>query len=132
MIIVLDCNIWVTLAINRRIDFIADLSDNGVIIATCATLRNEITDVLHRPRLNKFISEPAIDKVVELHDLVTTRYKPGKLLNIVTDTKDNYLFALALKSKADFLITGDKLLLKVGEYKKTKVVTLSFFQKDVL
>ena len=132
MIIVLDCNIWVTLAINSQIDFIADLSDSGITIATCDTLRNEITDVLHRPRLSKFISEPAIDKIVELHDLVTTTYKPGKILNIVTDPKDNYLFALALKSKANFLVTGDKLLLKVVEYKKTKVVTLSFFQRDIL
>ncbi len=132
MVIVLDCNIWVTLAINKQIDFIANLSDNGVIIATCTTLRNEIADVLHRPRLSKFISGPTIDKVIELHDWVTTMYKPGKILNIVTDPNDNYLFALALKSNADFLVTGDKLLLKVVEYKKTKVVTLSFFQRDVL
>jgi putative PIN family toxin of toxin-antitoxin system len=66
MIVVLDCNIWVSLAINSQIDFIADLSDNGIIIATCTTLRNEITDVLRRPSLSKFISQLSILKVVEL------------------------------------------------------------------
>lgn len=131
MIVVLDCNIWVSLAINSQIDFIADLSDNGIIIATCTTLRNEITDVLNRPRLSKFISGPDVEKVVELHDLVTTTYLPGKILSIVADPKDNYLFALSLKSKADFLVTGDKLLLEVIEYKKTKVIGLPYFKEII-
>jgi putative PIN family toxin of toxin-antitoxin system len=80
-------------------------------------LRDEITDVLRRPRLSKFLSESGIQKVEELHDLVTTIYEPGKILNVVADPKDNYLFALLLKSKAGFLVTGDKLLLEVIEYK---------------
>ena len=132
MTVVLDCNIWVSLAISSKIDFIADLSDNGIVIATCANLRNEITDVLHRPRLSKFISEPDIQKVIELHDLVATKYVLSTIPNIVADPKDNYLFALALRSKADFLVTGDKLLLKVIEYKKTEVVTLTYFKKSIL
>ena len=48
MIVVIDCNIWITLSINGQINFIADLSDNGITVATCATLRNEITNVLNR------------------------------------------------------------------------------------
>lgn len=113
------------LTINSQIDFIADLSDNGIIIASCATLRKEIADVLGRPKLRKFISESDINKVIELHDLVTTNYPIGKILDIVDDPKDNYLFALSLKSKADFLVTGDKLLLQVKKYKTTKLATLA-------
>ncbi len=131
MIVVLDCNIWVSLTISGQIDFIANLSDNGIVIPTCTTLRNEITDVLQRPRVSKFIAEPGIQKIIELHDLVTTHYTPGKIINIVTDPKDNYLFALCLKSQADFLVTGDKLLLGVVEYKKTRVVTLTNFKKII-
>jgi len=131
MIVVLDCNIWVSLAINSQIEFIANLFDDGVVIATCTNLRNEITDVLHRPKLSKFISNPDIEKVVELHDLITISYKLSKIPDIVADPKDNYLFALALKAKADFLITGDKLLLKAIEYKKTKVITLPNFKKII-
>ena len=131
MTVVLDCNIWVSLIINSQIDLIADLSDNGITIATCIMLRNEITDVLQRPKLSKFISEPDIQKVDELHDLVTTSYTPGKILNVVSDPKDNYLFALSLKSKADFLVTGDKLLLEVVEYKKTKVINLAHLKEIV-
>jgi putative PIN family toxin of toxin-antitoxin system len=128
MVVVIDCNIWITLSINSQIDFIADLSDNGILIASCTTLRNEITNVLNRPKLSKYISISQITKVVELHDLTTTKFPIGKILNVVTDQKDNYLFALSEKSKADYLITGDKLLLEVKEYKKTKVINLADFR----
>jgi len=131
MIVVLDCNIWVSLTINSQIDFIADLSDNGIVIATCTTLKNEITDVLRRPKLRKFISEPDVQKVIALHDFVTTGYLLHKIPDIITDPKDNYLFALALKSKADFLVTGDKLILEVIEYKKTKIIKLNDFKTIV-
>ena len=131
MIVVLDCNIWVTLTINKQIDFVADLSDSGITIASCEALRNEITNVLKRPKLSKFISGSDVEKVIELHDLVTTGYKLGKIFNIVGDIKDNYLFALALKSKADLFVTGDKLLLKVNQYKMTKIVTLAMFKEIV-
>ena len=70
-------------------------------------------DVLGRPRIQKYIGDTEIKKVVELHDLVTTYFRPGKLQPITKDPKDDYLFALAKKSKADYLVTGDKLLLKV-------------------
>jgi putative PIN family toxin of toxin-antitoxin system len=85
--------------------------------------------VLSRPKLSKFISTLQTNKVVELYDLVTTSYKLGKIPHIVLDLKDNYLFALADKSKADYLVTGDKLLLEVKEYKKTKTITLADFRE---
>ena len=76
MIVVLDCNIWVSLTINRQIDLIADLSDSGVVIASCSTLRNEITDVLNRPKFSKLISKDTVGKVIALHDIVTTSHAP--------------------------------------------------------
>ncbi len=128
MVIVLDCNIWITLTINSQLDFIADLFDNEVIIASCVELKKEIVDVLNRPRIKKYIGDIEIAKVVELHDLVTTYLKPGKLKPITKDPKDDYLFALALKSKANYLVTGDKLLLEVDRYKNTRVISFREFR----
>jgi len=128
MIVVLDCNIWITLTINSQLDFIADLFDNDIIIASCDTLKSEIVDVLGRPRIQKYIGDTEIEKVVELHDLVTVYFKPGKLHPITKDSKDDYLFALAMKSKANYLVTGDKLLLEVDRYKNTRLLSLREFR----
>ena len=132
MVVVLDCNIWVSLTINSQIDFIADLSDNGIIIASCNILRKEIADVLIWPKLSKFISKSDANKVILLHDFVTFIYPIGKIPQVVKDKKDNYLFALTTKSKADFLVTGDKLLLEVEKYAKVKVISLADFKGMIL
>lgn len=131
MIVVLDCNIWITLTINSQIDFIAELSDNGHLIVSCSELKHEIETVLTRPKLAKFVTSETIDKVILMHNLVTTNYKIGKIRPVVADLKDNYLFALASKSKADYFVTGDKLLLAVGQYKMVQIVSLADFKHMV-
>jgi len=129
MVVIFDCNIWVTLTINSRIDYIADLSNKGVIVAACANLRDEITTVLSRPKFNKFISASDISDVIKLYDLATRKYNLGKIISVTSDAKDDYLFALASKSKADYLVTGDKLLLRVVNYKKTEIISLNRFKE---
>ena len=125
MILVLDCNIWITLTLNREIDFLADLSDEGITLATCELLRNEINSVLNRPKFSRYISTSDIDKVIELHALVTKNYTIGKIIKVTADKNDDYLFALCIKAKVDYLVTGDKLLLSVNKYKRTEIITLS-------
>lgn len=125
MIIVLDCNIWISLTINRQLDYIVRMAETGIKIASCSELRAEITDVLARPKLQKFVPPESIAKVAELHDLVSKPYKLTDIPEIVSDTKDNYLFALCAKSKANYLVSGDKIVLQVGIYNKTKLITLS-------
>ena len=128
MIVVLDCNIWISLTINDQLDFIATLSDNGTLIASCTTLRDEILNVLNRPKLTRFISHAYTDKVIGFHDLVTTMYKTGKIVSVTSDLKDDYLFALCKKCKAEYLVTGDKLLLDVAKYKTTEIISLTNFK----
>jgi len=131
MIVVLDCNIWITLTINSQMDFIAELSDNGHLIASCHELQHEIETVLRRPKLAKFVTPETINQVISMHNLVVTNYSIGKIRSVVSDLKDNYLFALASKSKAGYLVTGDKLLLAVGEYKKVQIISLADFRQMV-
>ena len=45
----------------------------------------------------------------------------------MTDPKDNFLLNLAVDSKADFLLTGDKDLLVLGKVGDTKIMTISDF-----
>ena len=129
MLVIFDCNIWVTLALNGQLDYINDFSKRENVIVSCIELRNETTSVFYRPKLNKYISQPDIVKAIELHDLITTNYKAGKLIRITSDPKDDYLFALSSKSKANYLVTGDKLVLNVARYKDTEIITLVRFKE---
>ena len=49
-------------------------------------------------------------------------------VDLCRDAKDNFLLSLAKDSKSDFLITGDKDLLVLKEFEKTRIVTIAEYQ----
>ena len=131
MIVVIDSNIWVSLAINQQLELIASLHKNGATIVSCKNLLDELLDVLFRPKFKKYFTKTYIEKLVHLHQFVTTAFNITEIENVVSDEKDNYLFALCKISNADYFITGYKLLLTVKNYHKTAIITLTDF-KNVL
>lgn len=48
--------------------------------------------------------------------------EPKKKVTICRDFKDNILLEVALTGKADFLVSGDKDLLVLKKFKKTKII----------
>jgi predicted nucleic acid-binding protein len=54
-----------------------------------------------------------------------------KVKSICRDVRDNFLLALAKDSKADYLITGDKVLLELKNFNKTKITTISSFFEEM-
>ena len=56
-------------------------------------------------------------------------YKIEKIQNVCCDPKDDFLLALAKKSNADYLVTGDNDLLDIKIYRKTKIITITNFEK---
>ena len=49
------------------------------------------------------------------------------IVSICRDPKDNFLLALAKDGKADYLLTGDKDLLDLKNFGKTKIKTITAF-----
>ena len=47
------------------------------------------------------------------------------------DNKDNFLLALAKDGKADYLLTGDKDLLELKSFGKTKIKTIVLFIEGI-
>ena len=48
-------------------------------------------------------------------------------LKVLSDDPDNRILECALKAEANFLVTGDKHLLKLRSYENFKIITLSAF-----
>lgn len=53
--------------------------------------------------------------------------KPAKRLTVLTDEPDNRILECAVEAGADFIVTGDKHLLKLGAYKGSSIITLAKF-----
>lgn len=87
----------------------------------------ELKDVLRRRKFN--IDEEKIEEAVELIKECFEEVNPQTKLNLIQNNHpDNKILALAIDSKVDYLITGDKQhLLSLKKIKKTKIVSAEDF-----
>ena len=92
----------------------------------------EITQVLTYPKIKNVYttlglqSEDLIEAVLKIGKFV----KVTKKLHVVEEHfADDKFIECAQAAKADYIISGDKHLLKIARYKKTKIVSVcEFFQ----
>jgi putative PIN family toxin of toxin-antitoxin system len=58
---------------------------------------------------------------------LATVFKTTPWLQVISDDPDNRILECALKAAADFVVTGDKHLLKLRSYKHLEIIRLSTF-----
>lgn len=131
MKVIFDCNIWESLFITKQLPLLRQfLTSSEIQFFTTQELENEIRTVLLRKKFRKYVDVRA----VEIFIYQISRYCEkieidGKCADVnIRDPKDIYLVTLSEETKADYLVSGDKDLLVIGEYKVTKFITLSEFK----
>lgn len=67
-------------------------------------------------------SGQAIDDLKYIFNEGAIKVVPKEKVNICRDAKDNMFLELSLCGDADYLVTGDKDLLEVKEFKGTKII----------
>jgi len=72
----------------------------------------------------RFKVQPANIKLLQqlLNECEVVYFEP--FLNVVADEPDNRILETGIKGNADYLVTGDKLLLKLKEYKSLKIISV--------
>ena len=86
----------------------------------------ELADVLPRPHIFKkyHLTEQLIDQ--HLNTLRTeAEVAPGLLvLDVVpADPKDNHVLAAAIETHCDYVVSGDRHLLDMGQYQSLRIIT---------
>ncbi|OGD92984.1 putative toxin-antitoxin system toxin component, PIN family [Candidatus Curtissbacteria bacterium RIFCSPHIGHO2_01_FULL_41_44] len=90
------------------------------VLCISPELKAEIIDKLR----SKFdLPLTTVEIIEDALDLYSEKYIPGKKVNLCRDPNDNFLLELALESRADYLVSGDKLVLELKQYKSTKIIT---------
>ena len=90
----------------------------------------EISQVLNYPKLKKVYEteglghEELIEEVLKIVRFVKVTNSVKVVLEHPADDK---FIECALETKAKYLVSGDKHLLKVGEYKKIQIVSVNDF-----
>ena len=133
--LVLDTNIYISAFIFAgKARKVLDLAiENKVDIYISEDILNEIKKVLQRKKfsLNNFQIHSILSEIESVTKLV---YPDKKLNDLCRDRDDHIILECAEKSKADFIITGDKDLLVLETYLGTKILSPADFlnKKNVL
>jgi len=86
-------------------------------------------EIINKLQGKFFLPIPVIQTIEEVLDDKTEKYIPKKKIFICKDATDNFLLELALEAQADYLISGDKLVLKLKQYANTKILSAKNFLK---
>lgn len=105
------------------------------LLITSPQIVAEVEDVLNRPgivvlsKMTPKDRELFIEKLLEL-SLVTS----GKLgVEVIKDDPDDDKFiSCALEGKAEYIVSGDKHLLDIGEYEGVKIISPREFIENIL
>jgi len=124
--VIIDTNLWISFLLTKdfyKLDKI--IANAGLTFLFSQELVEEFVEVTQRDKFKKYFS---LDDVEVLLIKIKRRSIFVKVKSIITecrDPKDNFLLSLAKDGKATHLITGDKDLLVLERFNKTKILTIS-------
>lgn len=128
MRLVLDTNVVVSglLWYSTPAQLIEAARANEVELFTSRVLLAELTRILCRAKFDKAItaSGMSLDELMlgyaQLTTLVTPEAIPATILN---DPDDDHVLACAVAAKVDYIVSGDRHLLSLNNFRKIPIVT---------
>lgn len=122
MTVVVDSNIWISglefAGMPSQVLVKVTLEDE---LAVCAELEEEVLRIMeqrfgHSRDFTRSRLEPFWNAAVRV--AVT-----GEVQGVCRDPKDDFVLECAVKSGAELIVTGDKDLLSMGEFRSVRIVT---------
>ncbi len=127
--IIVDTNIWISFLITNNFPGLGEWIKSGRIrIVYSDELLEEFLLVAKRPKFRKHFTTKDIQQIFALYEYYGDHFLVDIEVNECRDLKDNFLLSLAVKSDADFLLTGDHDLLTIKQIGKTKITSWIDFQ----
>ena len=128
--VVLDSNILISALISKGVahDFIYKLINKDVQIVISDYIVTEVNEVLTR---KKFQDKQILYTLWNLiqKDVTIVKIKSTITKVILRDPKDHPILQTAIKSKAEFIITGDEDLLSLKSWGKIIITNMKDFEK---
>ncbi len=132
--IVIDTNIVISATISKDgkpAKILELLFKTKLINYTSLEIIQEITEVIERPLLKKYINEDYKKFILNNFRKYSIIIKPVFNEKIITtDPPDNKFINCALTAKAD-IITGDRHLLEIKTYKEIKIISAKVFLEQL-
>jgi len=127
---VLDTNVWVSALLwgGKPAEVIKAAEEGKIDIFASEQTVGEINQVLAYPKIAKILQADGLlhDELIEAVLKVVKFVEVTKKVKVVLEhPADDKFIDCALAARADYIVSGDKHLLKVGSYKKTRIVSVA-------
>ena len=113
---------------NPRIIFQHCLSGKNTLVES-KNLIKEFLLVINRPKFNFISKEEKQEFLIYLFQICDLVEPKNTISIIKNDPADNIVLECALEGKADFIVSGDKHLLKLKEFRGIRIVNSKEFLK---
>lgn len=132
MKVVIDTNIFISILIGKSFsDFYLYLFSGKVEILTTDEQVKEILDVVQRPKFSKYFSESDSKDLLSLIKNTSTYIRIENNIHDCRDEKDNFILEIAIKGKADVIVTGDLDLLDLHPYHGIEIIRYKEWESKV-
>jgi putative PIN family toxin of toxin-antitoxin system len=124
--VVFDTNVWISIFLKKVLSEEFAQINNQISLYVSKDIILEISKVLMYPKISEILKESNIyeKEISQAISKNSTIVNPNIKLKVIDeDTEDTKILECALKAKADVIVTGDKHLLKIGKFRKIKIVT---------
>lgn len=134
--VVLDANVWISALLwgGKPAEIVKAAEKGRVVIFLSEEIAEEISQVLTYPRIAKVYQAVGLRRV----NLVEAMLKIGKFVQVTRKARivvehpaDDKFIECALAANAEYIVSGDRHLLKVGSYKKIQVLSVSEFLQAI-
>ncbi len=126
MRVVLDTNVLVSALIGKGkpAKFFRNVLQKRIELLTSKPILDEFVEVIARPKFLDYVGESEVKGFLQLIVDVSAVVDVRSKFNVIADRSDNSILATAYDGKADYIVSGDKHLLKLREFRRIKIVTV--------
>lgn len=126
--LVIDTNLWISFLISKSFQKLDEiLLNSSVKICFSYELLSELHESTSKPKLAKHFGDNAIEEMLFALSLYIELVEVTSEVSVCRDPNDNFILALCKDADADFLLTGDKDLLALNPFGKTKILSIAAF-----
>ena len=124
--VVFDTNVWVSIFMKKILNDEFSHEKQELTVYVSRDIILEISKVLLYPKIAEVlrkagINEKEILRAIEANSIVV---RPKVKLHVIEeDAEDNKILECALVAGADIIVSGDRHLLKLGKFRKTRILT---------
>ena len=124
--VVFDTNVWISIFMNKRLKNEFSHVKDALTVYISKDIGLEVSKVLQFPRIAEILRKKGVRErdVMRIIAVSSRLVEPKVELQIVDeDVADNKILECALAARADFIVSGDGHLLRLGKFRKTRILS---------